>query len=89
MSAVESTCGHLLRLPGSGRPFGRRLRRLLAPGSPYGILYRVEEERVVDVAVAHLRRRPGYWRDRKSAALPNQALQLSGHSEFPINPRLC
>ena len=31
---------------------------------PYKIVYRVEGERVVIVAMAHGRRRPGYWRSR-------------------------
>jgi len=31
---------------------------------PFGILYRIEPEQIVVVAVMHLRRRPGYWRDR-------------------------
>jgi plasmid stabilization system protein ParE len=44
--------------------FGRRLRRLLVPRFPYGLLYRVEDERIFIVAVAHFSRRPGYWRSR-------------------------
>jgi len=31
---------------------------------PYSIVYRVETEKVFVLAVAHLRRRPLYWRDR-------------------------
>jgi len=33
-----------------GPPFGRRLRRLLVPKFPYGLLYRVEPERIYIVA---------------------------------------
>ncbi len=32
---------------------------------PFAILYRVEPERIVVVAVMHLRREPGYWRRRR------------------------
>ena len=46
------------------RAFGRRLRRLLVPKFPYGLLYRVEPERIYIIAVMHLHRRPGYWRSR-------------------------
>jgi plasmid stabilization system protein ParE len=42
---------------------GELIRRLVR-GFPFGILYRVDPEEVVIVAVAHLRRRPGYWRKR-------------------------
>lgn len=37
----------------------RKLKRF-----PYGILYDVQGEAVVIVAVMHLHRRPGYWRTR-------------------------
>jgi hypothetical protein len=56
--------GGILEFPDSGRPFGRRLRRTLVRGFPYGLLYRVEPSRILIVAVAHLHRRPGYWRSR-------------------------
>ena len=31
---------------------------------PFRIVYRIVENRVLVVAVAHAKRRPGYWRDR-------------------------
>ena len=61
---VQRTYERLREFPASGAPFGRRLRRLLVPKFPYGLLYRVEPERIYIVAVMHLRRRPGYWRSR-------------------------
>lgn len=64
IAAVERTYQRILEFPEIGRPFGRRLRRFLVPGFPYGLLYRVEAERIFIVAVAHFRRRPGYWRSR-------------------------
>jgi plasmid stabilization system protein ParE len=64
VSAVETTYQRLVTFPESGRPFGSRLRRVLVPGFPYGLIYRPEPDRILIVAVAHLRRRPGYWRAR-------------------------
>jgi plasmid stabilization system protein ParE len=64
IAAVESTYQRLFSFPESGRPFGSRLRRILVPGFPYGLVYRREPDRVFIVAVAHVRRRPGYWRAR-------------------------
>ncbi len=61
---VQRAYERLLEFPATGAPFGRRLRRLLVPKFPYGLLYRVEPERVYIVAVMHLHRRPGYWRSR-------------------------
>ena len=53
-----------IAFPASGASFGRRLRRLLVPKFPYGLLYRVEPERIYIIAVMHLHRRPGHWRSR-------------------------
>ena len=64
IATVEATYQRLLNLPESGRPFGSRLRRTLVPGFPYGLIYRPGPDTVLVVAVAHVRRRPGYWRSR-------------------------
>jgi len=38
----------------------------LSPGSvPYAIAYEFSGEDIIVFAVAHLARRPGYWKDRK------------------------
>jgi plasmid stabilization system protein ParE len=42
------------------------IRRCVTHRFPYGIIYQVQPQRVVIIAVAHLRRRPGYWRRRVS-----------------------
>jgi plasmid stabilization system protein ParE len=62
--AVRRTYSRLAEFPESGHSFGRRLRRVLVPGFPYGLIYRAEADRILIVAVAHLHRRPGYWKAR-------------------------
>jgi plasmid stabilization system protein ParE len=64
MATVQRTYERLLEFPASGAPFGRRLRRALVPKFPYGLLYRVEPDRIYVLAVMHLHRQPGYWRSR-------------------------
>jgi plasmid stabilization system protein ParE len=39
-------------------------RRFILPNFPFSIVYRVHQDAVQVVAVAHHRRRPGYWRGR-------------------------
>lgn len=39
-------------------------RRVLLHRFPYKLVYRVTEERLVIVALAHQKREPGYWRFR-------------------------
>jgi plasmid stabilization system protein ParE len=64
IATVQHAYERLAESPASGARFGRKLRRLLVPKFPYGLLYRVEPDRIYIVAVMHLHRRPGYWRSR-------------------------
>jgi toxin ParE1/3/4 len=50
--------------PELGSPFASPFRRVLCRRFPFAVVYR-EGPSVVSVqAVMHLRRRPGYWKDR-------------------------
>lgn len=40
------------------------LRRCLLARFPYGLIYGLEDDTVVVIAVAHLHRRPRYWVER-------------------------
>jgi plasmid stabilization system protein ParE len=44
----------------------RRTRRLIMERFPYQIVYYLSENEIVIVAIAHSKRRPGYWRKRIS-----------------------
>lgn len=50
--------------PQAGSPYlhGTRYQRLKR--FPYGLIYIQRDDLIVGVAVAHLKRRPGYWRER-------------------------
>ena len=39
-------------------------RRYLFPHFPFSLVYRVRDEEIEIVALAHHRKRPGYWRSR-------------------------
>ena len=39
-------------------------RRVVLPRFPFNIFYRPDARAIVIVAVAHQKRRPGYWRSR-------------------------
>lgn len=39
-------------------------RRLLLRRFPFDVVYIIENEKLVLVALAHHRRKPGYWQDR-------------------------
>jgi len=39
-------------------------RRRLVRRFPFGIIYRIEPDKILIIAVAHLRKKPGYWKKR-------------------------
>ena len=43
-------------------------RRYVLSNFPFSILYRIKNNLVFITAVAHQKRRPGYWRDRQPKA---------------------
>lgn len=43
----------------------KQTRRFLLHRFPYGIIYQYDEASIRIFAVAHLRRKPGYWKGRK------------------------
>lgn len=50
--------------PRIGRCVEQDARSLCVNDFPYSIIYLVENNEIVVVAVAHQSRRPGYWKDR-------------------------
>jgi plasmid stabilization system protein ParE len=62
---VDRTISLIREFPEAGSPSGRTARKVLVDRFPYSIVYRHTADAVVIVAVAHGRRRPGYWRRRK------------------------
>jgi len=63
---VEAAIERALQNPKSWRAIEQDVRRCLTHTFPYGILYTVEGDSILIVAVMHLHRRPGYWRERLS-----------------------
>ncbi|MBF0107799.1 MAG: type II toxin-antitoxin system RelE/ParE family toxin [Magnetococcales bacterium] len=52
------------RYPEAWHPFGTNARRCRLRRFPYGLIYHADGSDILIVAVAHLHRRPEYWRDR-------------------------
>lgn len=40
------------------------IRKIKLKTFPYAVIYRVKDTRIEIIAVMHIRRRPGYWKDR-------------------------
>jgi toxin ParE1/3/4 len=62
---VDDLCQRIGESPAAGSPLGRKDRKRAVPGFPYNVVYRIEEERVLVLAIMHQRRKPGYWKWRR------------------------
>ena len=67
LSEVERAVASITAFPETWPKLEGDLRRRLVRRFPFGILYFIETEKTIIVAVAHLRRRPGYWKNRISS----------------------
>jgi plasmid stabilization system protein ParE len=61
---VMTTARRIARYPGAWQLLEQDIRRCRLTRFPYGLIYAVERNDIVVLAVAHLHRKPGYWRER-------------------------
>ena len=64
LSEIDRAVDAILDAPSRWPAYVDGTRRYVCQTFPYTIIYFVEGESVVVVAVAHEKRRPGYWRER-------------------------
>lgn len=62
--AVEEATSRALAFPLAGSPSGSGTRRVLLKDFPFSLVYRVEPNGILVIAVAPHAKRPGYWRSR-------------------------
>jgi len=63
-NAIESAIAHIGESPTSWRIIEEDVRRYLTKVFPYAVLYSIEDDYILIVAVMHCHREPGYWRSR-------------------------
>ena len=64
VEAVEDTIRRILESPERWRILDEDVRRCLTHIFPYGVLYIIEPDFILIVAVMHCSREPGYWKRR-------------------------
>jgi len=62
--ALDHAMAMIADLPKTWAPHTHGTRRYLIAKFPYAVVYRVRGKAVEVVAIAHQRRRPGYWSER-------------------------
>ncbi|MBD2304895.1 type II toxin-antitoxin system RelE/ParE family toxin [Chroococcidiopsis sp. FACHB-1243] len=71
INAVEDTIYRIRESPTRWRVIDEDIRRCLTRKFPYGILYTVESEYILILAVMHCSRKPGYWKERTQTKPPD------------------
>lgn len=67
LAALDSAMARLSENPDRWPLYLHGTRRLLVHRFPFALIYRVSSGSTLVVAIAHQRRRPGYWRRRNKA----------------------
>jgi plasmid stabilization system protein ParE len=68
IQSVESAIEGICQAPERWTILEQDVRRRLTRVFPYAILYVIEENHLLIVAVMHCHRKPGYWRTRAVAS---------------------
>jgi plasmid stabilization system protein ParE len=61
---LERALERVIEAPGRWPAYLHGTRRVLLKRYPFQVVYRDEPTRILVVAVAHTRQRPGYWKNR-------------------------
>jgi len=64
LTEVLASLERIKAFPQAWHELGHEIRRCQTRRFPYGVIYAVENETVVVLAIAHLHRKPDYWRNR-------------------------
>lgn len=64
LNIIEKSLEMLIRFPELGVKITETRRRWLVPQFPFALIYEIEKDKILILAVSHLRRRPEYWKKR-------------------------
>ncbi len=64
LEEIQLTIRRILEFPNAWHPLSANTRRCLTNRFPFGIVYQVKADEIRIIAIAHLKRRLGYWQDR-------------------------
>jgi len=65
INAVEDAVYQIRESPNRWSLVDDNVRRCLTRKFPYGILYTIEQDYILILAVMHCSRKPGYWKNRQ------------------------
>ncbi len=70
---VYATIARIIQFPDAWSVMSENSRRCMINRFPYGLIYQIKSNSLRIIAVAHLQRRPGYWKERmRQSRLPKR-----------------
>jgi plasmid stabilization system protein ParE len=64
LTEVLSSLDRIRAFPQAWHMMSKYVRRCQTRRFPYGVIYAVEYDQIIVLAIANLHRKPDYWRDR-------------------------
>ena len=64
MAELDQAQKQIAKFPEAGAPYISNTRRHLMHRFPFSVVYRRQKRKIQIIAIAHGRRRPGYWQGR-------------------------
>lgn len=64
LALVHNTTQSIAAAPTHGVPFEHGTRRRILKQFPFSVIYLEHSDEITVIAIAHAKRRPGYWYDR-------------------------
>lgn len=71
INAVEEAIYRIRESPTRWQAIDEDIRRCLTRKFPYGILYTIEQDYILILAIMHCSREPGYWKERVEQKPPD------------------
>jgi toxin ParE1/3/4 len=65
INTIEDTVYRIREFPNRYAPVDDDVRRCMARKFPYGVLYTIEQDYILILAVMHCSQEPGYWKNRR------------------------
>ncbi len=66
LSSIQSSLSQITLKPNLFALIYKDIHRCITKTFPFGILYRIKKGNIEIIAVMHLHRKPGYWKNRNS-----------------------
>ena len=60
---IHDTLSRILKHPKLNSEISKGIYRAIVKKFPYGIIYSIEDDEIIVLAIAHFHRKPNYWQD--------------------------